>query len=145
VIQGGEILVILLVALVVFGPDRLPELARKLGRWTSELRNAARELRAGLEAEVKEVKEVTSEFQAGAREVRRSMGTAAREVKTTLDDTAQIAKKADPSKHVWNGPKPLSGPTPEDAMADLKRLEMGDELDEGDKVEEGEEPAAASE
>jgi Tat protein translocase TatB subunit len=35
---GGEILVILLVALIVFGPQRLPEIARQIGKAMSEVR-----------------------------------------------------------------------------------------------------------
>jgi len=34
----GELLVILLVAFLVFGPKKLPELARTLGQWVAELR-----------------------------------------------------------------------------------------------------------
>jgi Tat protein translocase TatB subunit len=37
-VGGGELLVILLIALIVLGPDKLPEAARKVGRVTSELR-----------------------------------------------------------------------------------------------------------
>ena len=40
-----EILVILVVALLVFGPDRLPELARSLGRGLAEFRRASSDLR----------------------------------------------------------------------------------------------------
>jgi TatA/E family protein of Tat protein translocase len=40
-----EILVILVVALLVFGPDRLPELARNLGRGLAEFRRASNDLR----------------------------------------------------------------------------------------------------
>ena len=40
-----EILVILVVALLVFGPDRLPELARNLGRGLAEFRRASSDLR----------------------------------------------------------------------------------------------------
>jgi TatA/E family protein of Tat protein translocase len=40
-----EILVILVVALLVFGPDKLPELARSLGRGLSEFRRASNDLR----------------------------------------------------------------------------------------------------
>ena len=40
-----EILVILVVALLVFGPDRLPELARNLGRGLAEFRRASLDLR----------------------------------------------------------------------------------------------------
>ena len=45
VIEGGEWIVIVLVALIVFGPERLPELARRTGDWVRELRGAAREMR----------------------------------------------------------------------------------------------------
>jgi TatA/E family protein of Tat protein translocase len=41
----AEILVILVVALLVFGPDRLPELARSLGRGLGEFRRASNDLR----------------------------------------------------------------------------------------------------
>ncbi len=34
----GEMLVIAIVGLLVFGPDRLPEMARQAGRWVRDLR-----------------------------------------------------------------------------------------------------------
>lgn len=40
-----EILLILIVALLVFGPKRLPEVARSLGRITGDLRRTLDELR----------------------------------------------------------------------------------------------------
>ena len=40
-----ELLVILIVALIVFGPTRLPELARSLGRAVGEFRRASTDLR----------------------------------------------------------------------------------------------------
>jgi sec-independent protein translocase protein TatB len=40
-----EVLVILVIALIVFGPRRLPELARALGRSVGEFRRASTELR----------------------------------------------------------------------------------------------------
>src|SRR5690606_39171221 len=60
-LQAGEILVILLVALIVLGPTRLPEAARKIGSWAAELRKAAREITQGLEAEVAEVRKAAEE------------------------------------------------------------------------------------
>jgi Tat protein translocase TatB subunit len=114
-VQGGEWIVILLVALVVFGPDRLPELARKLGGWARELRNAAREIRVGLEAEIAEVD--------AARE---SLKDPVAEVKKAVRDTARLAAETNPKRLAWNGPKPLSGPTPEDALSDLDRIEQGE-------------------
>jgi sec-independent protein translocase protein TatB len=40
-----ELLVILVVALIVFGPTRLPELARSLGRAMNEFKRASTDLR----------------------------------------------------------------------------------------------------
>jgi sec-independent protein translocase protein TatB len=114
-VQGGEWIVILLVALVVFGPERLPELARKLGGWARELRVAAREMRMGLEAEVAEVQQAKADLTDPVREVRKA-----------VRDTARLAADTNPTRLPWNGPKPVSGPTPEDALADLDRIEQGD-------------------
>lgn len=71
-LQGGEIILILLLALIVLGPTRLPDLARKVGKWTSELRSAARQITRGLEAEVSDIKSVKDELEDLRREVRAS-------------------------------------------------------------------------
>ena len=41
----GEIIVILVVVLLVFGPEKLPELARTLGKTTAELKRAMDEIK----------------------------------------------------------------------------------------------------
>ena len=43
-----ELLVILVVALLIFGPSKLPEMARSLGRGLAEFRKASSELRSSL-------------------------------------------------------------------------------------------------
>ncbi len=47
-----EILFILLLALLLFGPKRLPELGRHIGRGLAEFRRASNDLRATIEDEV---------------------------------------------------------------------------------------------
>lgn len=42
----GEIIIIILVALVVIGPKDLPKMLRKVGRWAGKLRRMAADLRA---------------------------------------------------------------------------------------------------
>lgn len=44
----SELLVILVVALIVLGPKKLPELARSLGRGLAELRRTSEDLRRSL-------------------------------------------------------------------------------------------------
>ena len=48
-----EMLVILVIALVVFGPRKLPELGRSLGRSLNEFKRASNELRSTLEDEIR--------------------------------------------------------------------------------------------
>ncbi|HLT95271.1 MAG TPA: twin-arginine translocase TatA/TatE family subunit [Acidimicrobiia bacterium] len=112
-LQGSEILIILLLALIVLGPARLPEMARRMGRWSAELRHAARELREGLEAEVGDLREIRRDLEAPIDEMRREF----REVSRDLDSTVSEARLK------WVGPKPVSGPTPEEALADLDEIE----------------------
>jgi Tat protein translocase TatB subunit len=114
-VQGSEWIVIVLVALVVFGPERLPELSRKLGGWARELRSAAREMREGLEAEVSEVQKAKADLSDPVKEVRQA-----------VRDTARLAAETNPTRLEWKGPKPLSGPTPEEALSDLDRIEKGE-------------------
>ena len=115
-IEGGEWIVIFLVALVVFGPERLPDLARKAGGWVRELRGAAREMRDGLEAEIAEVQKAKGDLTDPIAEVKRA-----------VRDTARLAAENDPrgpnGKLSWEGPKPVGGPTPVAALADLQRIE----------------------
>jgi sec-independent protein translocase protein TatB len=47
-----EIILILGLALLVLGPEKLPGLAEKVGRWTGRARSMARQLRTQLEHEV---------------------------------------------------------------------------------------------
>lgn len=51
-----EILLILVIALLLFGPRKLPELGKSLGRAIREFKKASAELQETLEREVEEVK-----------------------------------------------------------------------------------------
>jgi TatA/E family protein of Tat protein translocase len=53
-IGAPELLIILVVALLVLGPKRLPEMARSLGRGMAEFRRASNEFTRTLTASVEE-------------------------------------------------------------------------------------------
>ncbi len=55
-VGSPEILMILLVALLVFGPHKLPELGKALGRAVREFKKATSELQETIEREVEDVK-----------------------------------------------------------------------------------------
>ena len=48
-----ELVIILVIALIVFGPRKLPELGRSLGRSIGEFKKASNELRNTLEEEIR--------------------------------------------------------------------------------------------
>ena len=113
-LQGGEIIIILLVALVVLGPQRLPEVARKIGQWSAELRQAARELRSGLEKEVAELRELKRDLQQPLDDLRKDLNEVTKDVDQVAGEVRRLK---------WVGPAPTSGPTPADALADLDAIE----------------------
>ncbi len=51
-IGGTELLIILVIALVAFGPKRLPELGRTIGKGLREFRRASNDLKRSLEDEI---------------------------------------------------------------------------------------------
>ena len=83
-----ELIVIFVIALVVFGPRKLPELGRSLGRGIAEFKKATNELQNTLEQEISADEERTK-FAAGA------VHTAAHEDAThTADALTPVSKSA---------------------------------------------------
>jgi len=60
---AGEVLVIMLLALIVLGPQRLPDAARQIGKFTGEIRR----LSSGFQQEMKSAFEAETEAAARAR------------------------------------------------------------------------------
>jgi sec-independent protein translocase protein TatA len=52
-----ELIVIFVIALIVFGPRKLPELGRSLGRSIAEFKRATNELQSSLEEEIEREKQ----------------------------------------------------------------------------------------
>lgn len=55
-IGGPEILLVLVIALLLFGPKRLPELGKSVGRALREFKRASQELQDTIEREVEDIK-----------------------------------------------------------------------------------------
>lgn len=68
-----ELLVIFIIALIVVGPRRLPEIGREIGKILSDLRKISQEfttdLTRELEAPAKELADLTRELEAPAKEL----------------------------------------------------------------------------
>ncbi len=74
-ISGPELLMILILGLLLFGPRKLPEIGRKVGKAFSEFRRATTDFKMNLEREVEsteltELKEVAQEVDQTVREAK---------------------------------------------------------------------------
>jgi sec-independent protein translocase protein TatA len=54
-----ELLLIFVIALVVFGPKKLPEMGRSIGRALAEFKKASEEFQESIKAEMKEVEKAS--------------------------------------------------------------------------------------
>ena len=68
----GEVLIILVIAFLLFGPKQLPEVGRQVGRAVKGFKDTAEDLRKSVEPEInmiqQEVKMVEQDFQASMKE-----------------------------------------------------------------------------
>lgn len=91
----SELVLIGVVALLVLGPERLPKLARDVGRWVGRARRYMNHVREEIDREVElsELRRLRDEIEAKAREavgeVDSAAGSVEEAVRSTLDDVAQ--------------------------------------------------------
>jgi sec-independent protein translocase protein TatA len=71
----GEILIILVLALIIFGPRRLPEMGRTIARSLRDFRRATSDIRTELESDLEEPPPVTVEERARRIEERKTRST----------------------------------------------------------------------
>jgi sec-independent protein translocase protein TatB len=81
-ISFSELALCFVVALVVLGPERLPKLARTLGRWSGQAKAYMRNLTTELEREssVAEIKKQFQQAQQALRETQSEIERSAREL-----------------------------------------------------------------
>lgn len=116
-INGGEMIMLLVIGLIVLGPQRLPKIARRAGEISREIRAIALDFRQGIEREVeaieKPLRDVKDEVAGPLSKIRDDLKAAGEDFKSGMQ---------------WDGPRTEDGPQPEDAAEDLKRIEAGEDL-----------------
>ena len=80
---AGEILIILVIAFLLFGPKQLPEVGRQVGKAFKGFKDAAEDLRKTVEPELnmiqQEVKMAEQDFQATIKETEEEINAAAKQ------------------------------------------------------------------
>jgi TatA/E family protein of Tat protein translocase len=90
---AGEILIILVIAFLLFGPKQLPEVGRQVGKAIKGFKDTAEDLRKSMEPELnmiqQEVKMVEQDLQATVKEVEEEINTAGKQAE---GDTQSVSK-----------------------------------------------------
>jgi sec-independent protein translocase protein TatA len=88
-----ELIVIMVIALIIFGPRKLPELGRSLGRSLNEFKRASNELKHTLDEEIR-VEEQRSTERQQPPEPPRPSAVVADAVTETEEDEAGIPRQS---------------------------------------------------
>ncbi len=96
-IGGAEIVMVLLLALLLFGPRRIPQIGRMVGKALSEFRKATTDFKMNLEREVDltELKEVKEGLKSTGKEISDTVGELRRTSVPLSGPTADVAEERD--------------------------------------------------
>lgn len=148
----GEMVVIFIIALIVFGPDRLPEVGRQAGRMLREFRKMTAEVTEQVQRELelveepmREVREITTEARAGiqreidsvqqpVREVRESLASINREMKgKALPDQEPANTSSDQAASEQTTPTPDESVTTADQVRTVE-VDVGPPSDQAESI-----------
>jgi TatA/E family protein of Tat protein translocase len=137
-IGPGELILIFVIALLVFGPKKLPEIGRTVGKAMREFKKASEEIKGRIEEEIEasEIKDIRKEIQSGAEAFRT-------EIQRATDDAAKEANVTEVRKEIQSGADAVKGEieaaakdAAEDPIKDAKQDQEPEnhEIGEGQKV-----------
>jgi Sec-independent protein translocase protein TatA len=124
----GEFLMLAFFALLFFGPERLPELGARVGRWLSQLTQYSKafmtqwsEEAGAIQDAMQEVKGIRDEIRAAQVEISQSLNTARQDITDTIDEAKGSIQEATPKtgEILKVGPPPVPATAPETESAQL--------------------------
>jgi len=93
-----ELIVIFVIALVVFGPKRLPDLGKSIGRAMAEFKKAQQEFQESVQAEMKEVEKTTN-----LQDVKKELGDIEQKAYAETDANVSAGEQGDGQKALEPG------------------------------------------
>lgn len=96
---GGEIFIILLVFILLFGAKRIPEVARALGKGMREIKNATGDIQREIKSSTNDVGKVTREMEARIRHQAQNLeGSLSRSAKSATPPSSDSEEPESDSK-----------------------------------------------
>ena len=102
-IGPAELILVFVIALLVFGPKKLPEIGRSVGRALREFKRTSEEIKGRIEEEIEasEIKDIRKDIQAGVDDLRSSVTKVASDITGIPEET----KKDNEAHETGEGPK----------------------------------------
>jgi TatA/E family protein of Tat protein translocase len=98
-IGGPELIVIFIIALLIFGPRKLPEIGKAIGKGLAEFKRATTEFKRSLESEVEEeaksIKEVKGELKEAGSDLKDTVRQAVKEYDLKIDEYSKVPESDD--------------------------------------------------
>jgi sec-independent protein translocase protein TatB len=138
-----EIVVIMIIALIIFGPGKIPEIAGQVGKGVRDFRRVTRDLTAEFQNSIDDVQSTMDEMKSTVNEMKMETEALAASIPATVEEgvgkpLSQAGNISSASQHrgasqadvpIAEAPAPVA--TKADPLADL--LEIQEELDEIDR------------
>jgi len=122
-ISGGELLIIIVAVFLIFGPKKVPEIARQMGKAMNELRKTTNDLSREFKAGANQVKSDFADASAGFLEEKTKVENGIREISEPLiaetkafKDTAFEEVYAKSESHSGNSEDSKATPPPTDGL-----------------------------
>jgi TatA/E family protein of Tat protein translocase len=90
-ISGGEIFIVILVVFIIFGPDKIPEIARWIGKGVNEIKKATSEIREEIDKETGDIRKAANKIKDDFNNETKSL----KDITSKLDKKSEV-KKRDP-------------------------------------------------
>ena len=99
----SELLFILFLALLLFGPKRLPEIGRQIGKFVAEFKKAGNQFRAQLEEEVRQLDAEQQQVAAAKGELMEAKGSLAQDLASVTETLRDLRNmKSNLSREITN-------------------------------------------
>lgn len=115
-----EFLLVGIVGLLVFGPERLPEVARNVGSWVGKARRYVANVRSDFESELNtgELRELLGEQQQQIRELKGMVETAKDDFNASMGEVTEELSDATDALNKTMKSEPLSALSDEELFGD---------------------------
>ncbi|MFW6075740.1 MAG: Sec-independent protein translocase subunit TatA/TatB [Chloroflexota bacterium] len=142
-IGAMELFVILIAALLIFGPGRLPELMGDAGRMLRDFRRATRDLTGDFEESYRDVRQTYEELETDMRRTAKELREDSEEIARSVNEVANEAIPTEDSKKTRRrstSRQPSSAAQPSAKLDQAEPVEI-DTVDAEDDTLQAEEPA----